>query len=69
MPWAAHKDRDGKRRPVSESPPRGRGVTITDMPGPKPEYQRARIKGVPGATTSTDEDHQPGGGTWYEATP
>jgi hypothetical protein len=64
--WANRREA-GKRRPLE--PGAGRqGVTVTDMPAPKPEIERPHIKGLPGPTATADEDHQPGGGTWTPLT-
>lgn len=44
-----------------------RGGLVTDMPAAgRPVYHPPVIKGVPGASTTADEDHQPGGGVWRD---
>jgi len=42
-----------------------RGGLVTDMPAAgRPVYHPPPIRGLPATVTDTDEDHQPGGGTW-----
>jgi hypothetical protein len=52
------------RGPFAAEMPVRRGVFISDMPSARPVHARPKIKGVAGATATTDEDHLPGGGTW-----
>lgn len=61
--WA-QGEHDPPAGPFATDMTRPRGVLVTDMPARKPVVHRPKIKGLPGPTSSADEDHQPGGGAW-----
>lgn len=64
--WA-ESDGEGKVvGPFTVDMPPPRGVWMTEMPAAKPVYPRRHIKGLPGATRGSDEDHQPGQGAWTD---
>ena len=44
-----------------------KGVTVSDMPQPRPVRVKRKIKGLPGATDPGDADYAPGGGSWRPA--
>jgi hypothetical protein len=45
-----------------------RGVLVTDMPVGKPTLPpKPKVKGVPGASVTADDDHRPGSGAWRDA--
>jgi hypothetical protein len=64
--WA-EGEHDPPVGPLVVDMPPPRGVFLSDLPADRPAYTRPHVKGVPGASTSADEDHQPGGGAWRPA--
>jgi hypothetical protein len=64
MSWSEGDGRKHTYGPFASDMPPPRGVSVTDMPSAKPVIPEPKVKGVPRATGTEDEDHQPGSGTW-----
>ncbi len=64
--WAESDGGPQVRGPFTVDMPPPGGVYLIDMPANKPVYRAPRVKGVPGATHGSDEDHQPGQGVWRD---